>query len=1132
MIQTQLHGTDHVSVSNSLHNLGNCYRSLCDFEKSAECLNKSLSLSTVNFGEENEEVADTCHCMALTLMSTCEMDEAVTLFERALTVRKKKLGALDLNIASTLYSMGQILQMKGNWSNALKSCKEALKIQRMTVGEDSLITASTLECIGRIHMDKREFEHALKCFNSCIAQDKLNVQRECGIIHQFRGESIKAQKMFLKAGLHAADQIGLSVPEPGNLDLLNLTSKFQQCKNDTLDKDLLVFAENIMYYGSVLTNLTTFNEALECFRFSNVIFQGKYGADHLTLSENLHRTGYVLEKMSDTPSDQYQLDEALELLTEALRIRKMHLVGSHPDLEETHLCLGKVHHKLGNIGEALSYLIEAVKARDDRLGRKHQRMDDADALLQVGQLHQQAGQFRQALDSYEDVLGIKRKILGRDHPSIGELLFYIGSLLREVGDLDSAQSKFEESLAIAEKIAPDSEPAAEVLFGLGVLHTEQKQYPLALDAYLGSLNIHKSIGSPESTKAEILNNIGITYVGMKDFHRAQVYHAEALDSLRHELGDNHSDVAFCWHSLGVVHQELSDQAATDPATSDLERAEALKCFQEAVGIERNELNLLSLGTCLVQLNDNENAFVCLDEALRMKKFDYDNDADDDLAEIQRHIGIIWMRRNKFDESLKCYEEALKIKMNCGGDSDKDHANLMNCLEGALEVVSELYGTMHIKYARLLHQKGNFHGAKKEHSFAIEAYVEALRIYKGEHGDSHLSVANTLFNLGVSLNAKGSPDKAIRCFVKALRITKARLGEDHLDVADTYEQVAESNKLLSNSDEAVNFYEKALHVRKQANGGSDLKSATIMQELGQIYSQQSLWDDAERAFKESIRVRTIQQGQDDPGVAESMYMLGTVYIRRSEDAKSLKLLEGSLRINKSKLASNDPQLADIFSSLGGVHGSLQNIEKSVFCYEKSVSIYTEVFGEQSEKVASSLAGKGETLRSDEQFNEALSCFTQCLDIRKVTDFPTVTTATADVLCQMAEIHSLIGDLPNAASTFASALSTYRHIHGTRHESVADVLQKMSDHFVNKAKEFERGYSCVKEALSLRQELFGEEDEKTGNSHYCMGTILFEWKNYGESTKNFERARDIYKQKLGESHLNVANSIFYLGCICGK
>ena len=1118
MIQSQLHGNDHLSVANSLHNLGNCYRDLTLYQKSAECLTRSLSLSTVNFQDENEEVADTCHCLAMTLMSTCELDEATSLFERALAIRNKRLGALDLNTGSTLYSLAVIGQMRGTWNNATKHCKEALRIQRMTVGDDNVITARTLECTGRIHMDKREFENAIQCFNKCISQGKLKLQRECGILYQFRGESSKARDMFIKAGKHASEQLGLLVHESDELDMIDLVSKFEEKKRQTSNRELLAYADNVMFYGSILLNMEKFNESLECYRFSNVIFQAKYGSDHLTIAENLHQTGSLLEKLTGEDESQHQLDETLELLTEALRIRKIHIAESHPDLEETLLCLGRVHHKRGNVRNALAFLTDAIKARDIRLGRKHAHMDDGDALLQVGHLQQQSGQFRKALESFEECLGIRRQILGNDHPQIGELLFYIGNLLREVGDLDLACAKFEESLAIVEKIDPNSSETADTLFSLGVLHTEQKHFSLALDAYIGSLQINKARGSTNVVIADILNNIGITYFEMKEYENAQVYHSQALESLIQELGDDHADVAFCWHSLGAVAQELGAQM------------EALNCFQNAVRIERTEMYLQSLGICLVRLEDNENAYVCLDEAYRAKQLV--DDVDDDLAELQRHLGIIWMRKQKFEEALNCFEDSLKIKIANVGDSEKDYANLMACLDGALSAVSELHGTQHMKYARLLHQKGNFHGAHDEHSLAIDAYVEALRIYKGEHGDAHLSVANTLFNLGVSLNAKGSPDKAIRCFTKALRITSARLGEDHLDVADTYEQVAESNKLLHRYTDTSNYYEKALTVRKEATGGNDIKSTAIMYELGKIHLQQELWDDAEKAFKESIRVRTVQIGQDDPLVAESMYSLALVYKSRNDFTKALKYMEGSLRIRKSKLDSTDPQVADNFHSLGGIHSSMGNTDKSVFCFDKAMKNYTEIHGKNSNEVALSLRGKGESLRSNEQFREALTCFLEWSDIRKVIDGPTTPVKeSGDVLTLMGDIYSQLGDSTSASSSFASALTTYRQIFGTKHPTVAEVLQRMATHFV-KVKEFERGYSCVKEALALRQNLLGEDDIETGDSHYCKGTILYEWKEYAEASTEFERARAVHKEKLGDRHLSVANSNYYLGCISGE
>ena len=95
-------------------------------------------------------------------------------------------------------------------------------------------------------------------------------------------------------------------------------------------------------------------------------------------------------------------------------------------------------------------------------------------------------------------------------------------------------------------------------------------------------------------------------------------------------------------------------------------------------------------------------------------------------------------------------------------------------------------------------------------------------------------------------------------------------------------------------------------------------------------------------------------------------------------------------------------------------------------------------------------------------------------------------------------------------------------GTKYQTVANVLQKMADQFV-KVSEFKCSNSCVKEALALRQVLIGEDDTKTGDSHYCKGELLFMWNDYTEASQCFERSRDIHKQ-LGPQNISVANSNF--------
>jgi tetratricopeptide (TPR) repeat protein len=542
MIQSQIFGVDSVSVANSLHNLGNCYRDYGDFERSVECLTKALGILTLALGEDHEDVADTCHCLGVTMRMRCEFQEAVPLFERALTIRKKKLGPQHISTASSLYNLALVSQMKGDWAHAIKHCKEALRIQRTTLGDNNRVTMNTLECAGRIHYGKHDFENALKCFKSSYDQGNIMLLREIGLIYKDRGELDKATLMFNEAASYMVEVFELDVADQ------DLFSSLTTRKQHTKEQDLIKLADDIMYYGSVLTLLDKLNEALTCFRLSNMIYQAKYVvSDHLAIAENMYWTGFVLEKLDSQSSGSEELNEALDILAESSRIRQLHLEDCHPDLAETLFILAKVHHKLGNEIQALRFLTDAVECR----GTKSTQFVDYDSLLQVGQMQKQYGRYQEALRTYEACLDLKLRHVGPRHSSIAELNFFMGDLLREAGDFDLAESKFKESLKVLELTGSCIISVADVYFSVGILYTEQEKFNLALDSFMKSLQGRKlETFTTKVDMAELLNNIGICYCGMKEYDKAQVYHAEALESLIEELGYDHIDVGFCWHSLG------------------------------------------------------------------------------------------------------------------------------------------------------------------------------------------------------------------------------------------------------------------------------------------------------------------------------------------------------------------------------------------------------------------------------------------------------------------------------------------------------------------------------------------------------------------------------------------------------
>lgn len=390
----------------------------------------------------------------------------------------------------------------------------------------------------------------------------------------------------------------------------------------------------------------------------------------------------------------------------------------------------------------------------------------------------------------------------------------------------------------------------------------------------------------------------------------------------------------------------------------------------------------------------------------------------------------------------------------------------------------------------------------------------------------------MFNLGVSLNAKGSPDKGLRCFVKALRISKSKLGDDHLDVADTFEQMAISSKLMMDYNEAIIHFEKSLSIRKNLlAGGGDLKAAAIMQEMGVAYQKESNLESAERAFKESLRLRTSKLGQEDVLVAESMHQLASLYYDQGELASALRYFEDCLRIYISHSGASKLVIADVYFLIGGIHNKLGNTNKALRSYDKSMSIFSEKYGHKHERVVSCLAHKGRVLHECGEHSKALSCFSECLERTRLLPQGCDTSLAKDrayALSQMGMLYSKIGNVAEASSHFSLALAAYRSMNGPEHSTVAEVLQNMARLFVENG-EFERGYSCAKEALAMKEKMFGPNDSE---SNYFMGKILFECGKYSEAAKYMERARKIHSEEFGKRSSQVAEDNLLLGMICEK
>ncbi|EJK71888.1 hypothetical protein THAOC_06629 [Thalassiosira oceanica] len=230
--------------------------------------------------------------------------------------------------------------------------------------------------------------------------------------------------------------------------------------------------------------------------------------------------------------------------------------------------------------------------------------------------------------------------------------------------------------------------------------------------------------------------------------------------------------------------ELPDDASalTDDRDEDRELAEHQRIFASTLLELPDDSSAMTDNTCWKMTPDS-----AAKAAAEIKKEKETNVALDQAYALCLHNFALRVKE------LDGLREALCVKEL---DVYIEHDNvvaeiLLSCLDGALEAVADVYGLHHIKYARLLHKKGNVHGAMGDHSLALEAYVEALRIYKEQHvkqgreesGDVLAQMGSIYSQLGDALSASSS-------FALALETYKELFGARHAVVGDVLQLMAE------------------------------------------------------------------------------------------------------------------------------------------------------------------------------------------------------------------------------------------------------------------------------------------------------------------------------------------------------
>jgi tetratricopeptide (TPR) repeat protein len=319
-------------------------------------------------------------------------------------------------------------------------------------------------------------------------------------------------------------------------------------------------------------------------------------------------------------------------------------------------------------------------------------------------------------------------------------------------------------------------------------------YRAAIDYFEQALEA--DIKGEEIEKATIYNNIGRAYYKSEKYDEALDYYETAQKIREKVLGEYHPDTATTYNYIGAAHRKK------------YEYEKALKYYKKALRIRWDVDKKLS-----EEFNK---------ELIKKSS---------DTATTYDHIGLVRDGQIEYNNALRHYKKALRIRKEVLGEQHPDTANTYNNLgktlchqckyeealeshKRALKIQERVLGN-HPDTAKTYNDIGMIYTKQRKHDKALNCYEKALSIRGGKAlGDQYQDTAKTYNNMGETYYYKHEYDKAWDWYEKALNLREKNLEKDHPDNAKTYNDMGMVHFIKETYDKALDCYTKASEICKK------------------------------------------------------------------------------------------------------------------------------------------------------------------------------------------------------------------------------------------------------------------------------------------------------------------------------
>ncbi len=507
----------------------------------------------------------------------------------------------------------------------------------------------------------------------------------------------------------------------------------------------------------------------------------------------------------------------------------------------------------------------------------------AQTMARAGRLARIQSKLSLAESRYQRSLGIRER-LAPGSLAAASSLHGLGSVAYVRSDLNTAEALYQHALAIRERLAPGSLAAASSLQYLGNVAYIRDDFKCGDDYSQRALIIRKRLAPNSLDMAKSLNSLGYAASKRGDLKAADTYHREAL-AIQERLNPNSFQMAYSLYSLGHVAYVRGDLNA---AESHYRHALAIE-ERFAPGSPWVAYTLVGLGSMALIRSDLGTAGAYCQRALAIaEKLSSDSQ---NMASCLKCLGNVASKRSDWKAAEVYYQRALAIwkRMNPGS---LDVADVLNSL------------------GVLARNRGDWNVA--------EAYYQRALAIQERLAPGSVKTALNLNNLGDAARELGGLDTAVAYYQRALAIQE-QLAPGSESEAATHNSLAKAYRGMNKAKRADAHFQRAIEALEsqlEKLGGSDHVKARFQGDNGDWYRNYIDFlitvKKAEKAFDILERARTrvlhrmisqrdlVLSGQDIPDhLARDRNRIAFRYEKTQQALATLDPAKDSQRIEASR-----------------------------------------------------------------------------------------------------------------------------------------------------------------------------------------------------------------------------------------